>query len=177
MVQKTQWVVGIRFFNPSLVAVERLAAWRRRPPRLAAEKPLPLGIHRWCFDSMEGRQCFFWLVVWLPFFLFPYVGLLIIPIDGPYFSEGFKPPASFRCFQWFCLKACWVKPKKIPQITILLLAFPVMGGLWHCFTHIIWETWGFDSRTQGTTPELRQLALKSTTFYHWIITQIFQAQP
>ena len=24
---------------------------------------------------------FFWLVVWLPFFIFPYIGFLIIPID------------------------------------------------------------------------------------------------
>ena len=29
----------------------------------------------------------YWLVVWLPFFIFPYIGLLIIPIDS-YFSEG-----------------------------------------------------------------------------------------
>ena len=29
-----------------------------------------------------------WLVVWLPF-IFPYMkGIIIIPIDGPYFSEG-----------------------------------------------------------------------------------------
>ena len=29
----------------------------------------------------------YWLVVWLPFFVFPYIGFLIIPIDS-YFSEG-----------------------------------------------------------------------------------------
>ena len=31
-----------------------------------------------------------WLVVWLPFFIFPYIGNFIIPID-PSFSEGFFP--------------------------------------------------------------------------------------
>ena len=32
-------------------------------------------------------------------------------------------------------------PQTIPQITINIyvgwLPFPVMGGLWHCFTHIV----------------------------------------
>ena len=30
----------------------------------------------------------FWLVVWLPFFIFPYIGLLIIPIDELIFFRG-----------------------------------------------------------------------------------------
>ena len=34
-----------------------------------------------------------WLVVWLPFFIFPGILGIIIPIDS-YFSEGFKPPTS-----------------------------------------------------------------------------------
>ena len=29
-----------------------------------------------------------WLVVWLPFFMFPYIGLLIIPIDELIFFRG-----------------------------------------------------------------------------------------
>ena len=29
-----------------------------------------------------------WLVVWLPFFIFPYIGLLIIPIDELIFFRG-----------------------------------------------------------------------------------------
>ena len=29
-----------------------------------------------------------WLVVWLPFFIFPYIGLLIIPIDFHIFQRG-----------------------------------------------------------------------------------------
>ena len=33
-----------------------------------------------------------WLVVWLPFYIFPYIGFLIIPNWLSYFSEGFKPP-------------------------------------------------------------------------------------
>ena len=31
---------------------------------------------------------FNWLVVWLPFFIFPYIGLLIIPIDVHIFQRG-----------------------------------------------------------------------------------------
>ena len=34
----------------------------------------------------------YWLVVWLPFFIFPYIGLLIIPIDFHIFQKGLKPP-------------------------------------------------------------------------------------
>ena len=30
----------------------------------------------------------FWLVVWLPFFIFPYIGLLITPIDFHIFQRG-----------------------------------------------------------------------------------------
>ena len=36
--------------------------------------------------------CKYWLVVWLPFFIFPYIGNVIIPIDElHHFSEGFFP--------------------------------------------------------------------------------------
>ena len=31
---------------------------------------------------------FVWLVVWLPFFIFPYIGLLIIPTDFHIFQRG-----------------------------------------------------------------------------------------
>ena len=30
----------------------------------------------------------FWLVVWLPFFIFPYIGFIIIPIDFHIFQRG-----------------------------------------------------------------------------------------
>ena len=36
-----------------------------------------------------------WLVVWLPFFIFPYIGLLIIPIDFHIFQRG-KPTTTSR---------------------------------------------------------------------------------
>ena len=36
-----------------------------------------------------------WLVVWLPFFIFPYIGFLIIPIDELIFFRGLaQPPTS-----------------------------------------------------------------------------------
>ena len=38
----------------------------------------------------------FWLVVWLPFYVFPYIGNLIIPIDELIFFRGVaQPPTSF----------------------------------------------------------------------------------
>ena len=37
-----------------------------------------------------------WLVVWLPFFIFPYIGNLIIPIDELIFFRGVaQPPTRF----------------------------------------------------------------------------------
>ena len=37
-----------------------------------------------------------WLVVWLPFFTFPYIGNLIIPIDELIFFRGVaQPPTSY----------------------------------------------------------------------------------
>ena len=44
------------------------------------------------WESQLNMYC---LLVWLPFFIFPYVGLLIIPTDS-YFSEGLKPPTSVK---------------------------------------------------------------------------------
>ena len=40
-----------------------------------------------------------WLVVWLPFVIFPYIGNVIIPIDS-YFSEGWPnhQPVTIVCF-------------------------------------------------------------------------------
>ena len=38
------------------------------------------------FPSHRGTPN--WLVVWLPFFIFPYIGLLIIPIDVHIFQRG-----------------------------------------------------------------------------------------
>ena len=40
----------------------------------------------------------YWLVVWLTFFIFPYIGFLIIPIDQ-YFSEGWlnHQPVTASC--------------------------------------------------------------------------------
>ena len=36
-----------------------------------------------------------WLVVWLPFFIFPYIGFLIIPVDELIFFRGVaQPPTS-----------------------------------------------------------------------------------
>ena len=42
----------------------------------------------WLLDS--------WLVVWLPFFIFPYIGFLIIPIDFHIFQRGSKHQPDSR---------------------------------------------------------------------------------
>ena len=41
-----------------------------------------------------------WLVVWLPFFIFPYIGLLIIPIDFHIFQRG-GPTTNQPCMCFF----------------------------------------------------------------------------
>ena len=52
---------------------------------------------------------FSWLVVWLPCFIFPYIGNNH-PNWLSYFSEGFKPPTSLVLVRWVCLKVVQ-KPK------------------------------------------------------------------
>ena len=42
-----------------------------------------------------------WLVVWLPFFIFPSIGLLIIPIDEVIFFRGVQPKTTKQV--WFDL--------------------------------------------------------------------------
>ena len=39
-------------------------------------------------DMSKHNKDLDWLVVWLPFFIFPYIGLLIIPIDFHIFQRG-----------------------------------------------------------------------------------------
>ena len=43
-----------------------------------------------------------WLVVWLPFFIFPSIGLLIIPIDVHIFQSrsNHQPEKVFTCSSW-----------------------------------------------------------------------------
>ena len=47
-------------------------------------------------QTKKQRAILNWLVVWLPFFIFPYIGLLIIPIDELIFFRGVfpQPPTS-----------------------------------------------------------------------------------
>ena len=48
--------------------------------------------HVWLFlkttMDLDGIKNNNWLVVWLPFFIFPYIGFLIIPIDFHIFQRG-----------------------------------------------------------------------------------------
>ena len=51
-------------------------------------------------SRMEASESYssevFWLVVWLPFFIFPYIGNFIIPIDFHIFQRGGPgPPTRF----------------------------------------------------------------------------------
>ena len=61
---------------------------------------------RWCRSEFAGATkismtsmdgLYMWLVVWLPFFIFPYIGNNH-PNWLSYFSEGFKPPTRYVCF-------------------------------------------------------------------------------
>ena len=48
------------------------------------------------FEKGCGRLYNFWLVVWLPFFIFPYIGNVLIPIDELVFFRGVaQPPTRF----------------------------------------------------------------------------------
>ena len=50
------------------------------------------------FNQRKASLTRSWLVVWLPFFIFPYIGNVIIPVDL-YFSEGWPWPTNQRsCF-------------------------------------------------------------------------------
>ena len=57
----------------------------------------------------------YWLVVWNINFIFPYIGLQIIPIDFHIFQRGGPGP-----------------PTRIGGVN-----HSQMAGLWHCFTHMI----------------------------------------
>ena len=70
-------------------------------------------------DNFLGDQNLSWLVVWLPFFIFPYIGFLIIPIDGPYFSEG-----------WPNHQPAENDSKKSCHLIILIIIFPSKGKVW-----------------------------------------------
>ena len=49
--------------------------------------------------SMFNPMICSWLVVWLPFFIFPYIGNVIIPIDELicFRGVGIHPPTSYQC--------------------------------------------------------------------------------
>ena len=48
------------------------------------------------FFLMKYRRVQYWLVVWLPFCIFPYIGNFIIPIDGLIFFRGVQPQPPTR---------------------------------------------------------------------------------
>ena len=56
------------------------------------------------FSGWKKYAGIVWLVVWLPpFFIFPYIGFLIIPIDELIFFQrgGPGPPTSFVGMKWY----------------------------------------------------------------------------
>ena len=55
-----------------------------------------VAIRTTCLAS--GKRLHDWLVVWLPFFIFPYIGLLIIPIDFHIFQRG--GPTTNQMTMW-----------------------------------------------------------------------------
>ena len=80
----------------------RVLAWRTQSGAGSKSQLCPVG---WLGsfgadnNSKNGScqaQFIIWLVVWLPFFIFPHIGNLIIPIDELIFFRGFfQPPTSF----------------------------------------------------------------------------------
>ena len=68
-----------------------------------------------CFDMIH------WLVVWLPFFIFPYIGFLIIPTDFHIFQRGWKhQPDSCSPLElpwcWHLTTSFWDARLKKPTI-------------------------------------------------------------
>ena len=81
--------------------------WRMCHGNSAEANPINIPLSEHCWTSwwakwLPWRKCWtrtwtvqakrdedhFWLVVWLPFFIFPYIGFLIIPIDVHIFQRG-----------------------------------------------------------------------------------------
>ena len=56
--------------------------------------PWPFGTEGWRASNEV------WLVVWLPFFFFRYIGFLIIPIDELIFFRGVAQPPTRVFLQW-----------------------------------------------------------------------------
>ena len=72
------------------------------------------------------------LVVWLPFFIFPYIGCLIIPIDELIFFRGVaQPPTSHCCWTPCCYLMLFV-------VTLWLQMIDSWTGLNVPLTSMVW---------------------------------------
>ena len=58
-----------------------------------------------------------WLVVWLPFFIFPYIGLLIIPIDFPIFQRGGLTTNQMGMLTYFGMARPAFEDPRYPKIS------------------------------------------------------------
>ena len=100
-------------------------------------------------NKQLARKNKYWWVVWLPFFIFPYIGLLIIPIDfhifqrgGPTTNQSSKQQVFEISLHWnslwdwphvltlISLCPCWKKklPYDIPVIPTRPLSRKACGG-------------------------------------------------
>ena len=65
------------------------------------------GFYTWGYPQI------IWLVVWLPFFTFPYIGLLIIPTDVHIFQRGGPTTNQMGLVNVFLLWICFTSSSKI----------------------------------------------------------------
>ena len=113
------WIVNssrnpliVKIFTHQTVQGLALGSEPRAPERRPNRSRIGSGSPKLLFLVMAISTCnlwhvWIWLVVWLPSFIFPYIGLLIIPIDGPYVSEGFKPPTSESFVYFVSILVFW----------------------------------------------------------------------
>ena len=80
---KLKWIKSIVPLGAYVIA-PTLVAW--------SSKLLLVEYLIWRFPKKIGGylQIIYWLVVWLPFFIFPYIGCLIIPTDFHIFQRGWN---------------------------------------------------------------------------------------
>ena len=100
--------------------------------------------HQLVYDTVDGRNPApvgrwfipYCLVVWLPFFIFPYIGNVIIPIDFHIFQRVAQPPTSI----WLSNLQCFIVPNSSQRV-ISSIHGPPDGG----FPRVSWVILGSPS--------------------------------
>ena len=82
------WWSKVRPVDYGAGGVKGPDAVHRPPGRTWETDPWSGTLRDWGPSCVMLWGTYYWLVVWLPFFIFPYIGLLIIPIDFHIFQRG-----------------------------------------------------------------------------------------